>query len=132
MTALALSASFTASAGTICRATNKDSYAWIQTFGFDKETFKAFYINSFDDDKRVEGTIRTIGPDSKKTSLDIKFYTYENRHTGEYEYTEFHVFNIRSEDDSRLQMFGGNFNQVQSESYINQLISSNEYDCFDI
>lgn len=86
----------------------------------------------FDDDKRVEGEIRFKGPDDKRTDLNLKFYTMKSPHSGEYKYTELHVFNIRSEDDSRLQMFGGKFDKIQAESYMNQLIDSHEYECFKI
>lgn len=65
-----------AHAETICRATNaKNHYAIVQTFGFDLDTSKAFYIDMLDHDKRVEGEVRFEGPQDESLNIDIKFYT---------------------------------------------------------
>ena len=122
-----------AHAETICRARNaKNHYAIVQTFGFDLDTSKAFYIDMLDHDKRVEGEVRFEGPQDESLNIDIKFYTMKNMHASEYKFTEFNVFHIPSSSANKLQMFGGTFYQNGCEAYMQRLIDSNEYECFQI
>lgn len=122
-----------AHAETICRATNaKNQYAIVQTFGFDLDTSKAFYIDMLDHDKRVEGEVRFEGPQDESLNIDIKFYTMKNMHASEYKFTEFNIFHIPSSSANKLQMFGGTFYQNGCEAYMQRLIDSNEYECFQI
>ncbi|MCY9855303.1 hypothetical protein [Vibrio mediterranei] len=102
-----------AHAEVICRAAKTDDFVMIETFGFDMDTWKAFYIDQFDNNKRVDGEIKYSANEGDKTDLNIDFVTYSSPKTGTYEYTQIRVINIWSKDGSIGSNDFSNFNWLR-------------------